>query len=48
MSLMPYGAIRTQLDILMYSIPNALVYHSKYTFQILWKNKGSDILFKAS
>ena len=33
---------------LRYSTPNVLVYHSKYSFQILWKNDSSDILFKAS
>ena len=32
---------------LRYSIPNALVYHSKHAYQILWKNQGSYIL-KAS
>ena len=25
-----------------------LVHHSKYVFQILWKNESFDILFKAS
>ena len=34
--------------VLNYSIPNALVYRSKYVFQILWKIRSSDILFKAS
>ena len=33
---------------LRYPIPKALVYHSKYAFQISWKKQSSYILFKAS
>ena len=36
------------LSVLRYSIPYALLYHSKYVFQILWNNQSSDILFKVS